>query len=75
MKLKGLRVNVDKTKTMISRADGGTAVVEGEWPCAVCRKGVGSNSILCGVCNKWVHKRCSGIRGRLQHVLGFERAL
>ena len=42
---KGLRVNVDKTKVLISREGGGTAIVEGKWPCAVCRKGVGSNSI------------------------------
>ena len=37
MEEKGLRVNAGKTKIMIS----------GEFPCAVCRTGVGSNSILC----------------------------
>ena len=63
---KGLRVNVDKTKVMISREGGGTVVVEGRWPCAVCRKGVGSNSVRCSRCAQWVHHRCSGVRGRLR---------
>ena len=35
----------------------------GEWPCGVCGKGVGRNSIQCTECEKWVHKRCSGIKG------------
>ena len=48
---------------------------EGRWPSAVCRKGVGSNSILCKSCNFWVHKRCSGIRGRLQEVPDFKSAV
>ena len=34
----------------------------GEFPCAVCRTGVGSNSIFCGGCKHWVHKKCSGLR-------------
>ena len=37
----------------------------GKFPCAVCGRGVGSNSILCGRCNKWTHKRCSRIKGTL----------
>ena len=38
----------------------------GSWPCGVCRKGVGTNSIKCNGCEKWVHKRCSGVKGNLQ---------
>ena len=34
----------------------------GEFPCAVCRTGVGSNSIFCNGCKHWVHKRCSGLK-------------
>ena len=34
----------------------------GEFPCAVCRTGVGSNSIFCNGCKHWVHKKCSGLR-------------
>ena len=33
------------------------------WPCGVCSKGVGSNSLQCTSCQKWVHKKCSGIKG------------
>ena len=34
----------------------------GEFPCAVCRTGVGSNSIFCNGCKYWVHKKCSGLK-------------
>ena len=26
-----------------------------KWPCGVCKKGVGNNSILCHGCKKWIH--------------------
>ena len=38
----------------------------GKFPCDVCRNGVGSNSILCQFCRCWVHKRYSGIGGKLK---------
>ena len=41
---------------------------EGRYPCAVCHKGVGSNSIKCNECDKWVHKKCSRVKGKLQLV-------
>ena len=31
-------------------------------PCAVCRTGVGNNSIYCNGCKLWVHKKCSGLQ-------------
>ena len=34
----------------------------GEFPCAVCRTGVGSNSIFCKGSKHWVHKKCSGLK-------------
>ena len=37
----------------------------------MCKAGVGSNSINCTSCGKWVHKRCSGLTGSL-NVVGFE---
>ena len=57
---KGLGVNVNKTKMMISCENVGTGKValEGKFPCAVYRKGVGSNSILCQFCRCLVDKRC-----------------
>ena len=38
----------------------------GKYPCGVCLTGVGSaNEIQCDGCKRWVHKKCSGIQGRL----------
>ena len=38
----------------------------GAFPCSVCRKGVGVNSVFCSICFHWVHKRCSGLTERLK---------
>ena len=35
-------------------------------PCRVFRKGFGSNSIFCDVCQSWIHKKCSDFKGRLK---------
>ena len=66
MEKKGLRVNAGKTKIMWCRLSMGQAEDCGEYPCGVCRKGVGDNSIFCVECRRWVHKRCSGISGKLK---------
>ena len=34
----------------------------GEFPCTVCRTGVGSNSIVRNGCKFWVHKKCNGLK-------------
>jgi len=39
------------------------------WPCGVCGRGVGSNSIQCTSCQKWVHKKCSGIKSNMYKVM------
>ena len=39
------------------------------WLCGVCDRGVGSNSIQCTTCHKWVHKKCSGIKGSMYKVM------
>ena len=39
------------------------------WPCGVCSKGVGGNSLQCTSCQKWVHKKCSGIKGSMLKVM------
>ena len=72
MESKGLRVNLAKTKVMISGVQNGPKFSSGKYPCAVCCKGVASNSIYCTHCNKWVHKRCSGIAGNLATVRNFK---
>ena len=63
---KGLKVNAGKSKVMVSDGVSRMSEKSGDWPCSVCGKGVASNSIQCTGCQKWVHKRCSGVRGRLQ---------
>jgi len=32
------------------------------WPCGVCGRGIGNNSIQHTSCQKWVHGKCSGIK-------------
>jgi len=72
MEAKGLRVNLGKTKVMTSCNGGGEVVASGKYPCGVCRKGVGDNSIKCTVCKKWVHKRCSRVKDELKDVLDYK---
>ena len=65
MEQKGLRVNMKKTKFLISGTGLNVLKDSGKFPWAVCRKGVGANSINCSRCQHWVHKKCSGIQGQL----------
>ena len=71
MEAKGHRVNAGKTKVMQCRVSWFQSEDSGEYPCGVCRKGVASNSIRCVECLRWVHKRCSGISGKLKSNVDF----
>ena len=62
MEKKGLRVNAGKTKIMICCMGLDLLQSSGEFLCAVCRTGVGSNSIFCNGCKHWLHKKCSGLK-------------
>ena len=62
MESKGFKVNVGKTKVLVSGKECETVVSSGEYPCGVCGRGVGRNSVFCTNCDKWVHKRCSGLQ-------------
>ena len=64
----GLRVNFGKTKVMRCKIGAGQVKSSGKYkyPCGVCKKGVGRNSILCSKCKKWIHRKCSNIKGRLK---------
>ena len=66
MEAKGLRVNKDKTKILISGPKLNTQKDSGKFPCGVCRKGVCSNSVFYSGCSCWVHKKCSGLKGKLK---------
>jgi hypothetical protein len=66
MEAKGLKMNMGKTKVMSGCVRlGGVKEPTGKWPCSICKKGVGRNSLQCIKCEKWVHKRCSGVKGSL----------
>ena len=67
MEKKGLRVNMGKTKIRESGINLDMLKKSGKYPCGVCQSGVGSsNAIFCGGCKRWVHKKCSGIKGPLR---------
>ena len=60
MEEKRLRVNAGNTKICGTGLD--LLQSSGEFPCAVCCTGVGSNSIFCNCCKYWVNKKCSGLK-------------
>ena len=62
MKEKRLGVNAGKMKIMICGTGLDLLQSSGDFPCTVCRTGVGSNSIFCNGCKRWVHKKCSGLK-------------
>ena len=66
MEKKGLRVNMGKTKIMASGMNLDLLKKSGKDSCGVCQTGVGSNSIFCGGCLWWLHKKCSGIKSPLR---------
>ena len=59
---------MNKTKLMISGERQKVRQKAVRWPCGVCSKGVGSSSLQCTSCQKWVHKKCSGIKGSMSKV-------
>ena len=63
---KGMRVDMNKTKVMISGEHPKVRQKAVRW---VCSKGVGSNSLQCTSCQKWVHKKCSGTKGIMSKVI------
>ena len=62
---KDLCVNMGKTKIyMESGINLDVLKKSGKFPCGVCLTGVGStNTIFCGGCKGWMHKKCSCIKG------------
>ena len=72
MEGKGLRVNLVKTKMMISDINRGPTFTSEKHPCGVCCKDVGSNSIFSNHCDHWLCKRFIVLNGRLGNVVDFK---
>ena len=66
---RGMRENMNKTKVTISGEWQKVSQKAVRWPCGVCGRGVGNSSIQCTSCLKWVHKKCSGIKGGMYKVI------
>ena len=62
MENRGLKINMEKTKVMITGRAPVRRQERGNYPCSSCGRGVGVNSVLCRGCGKWCHLRCSGLR-------------
>ena len=60
LELRGLKVNMEKTKMVVTGRSSTQKIKSGKYPRGCCGKGVGWNSILCTECKNWCHKRCSG---------------
>ena len=61
---KGMKINVGKTKAFYTRRNFVRMQIR-KYPCSVCGKGMGRNSVQCTKCQHWVHKRCFGVHGSL----------
>ena len=57
LKGKGLKVNVGKTKMMVSGTKEEIVLSKID-PCGICGKRVGSNDVRCTQYVKWMHGRC-----------------
>jgi len=60
---------MNKTKVMIRGEWQKVTQKAIRWPCGVCGRGIGNNSIQCTSCQKWVHGKCSGIKGGMYKVM------
>jgi len=58
---KGLKVNLGKTKVVVSGAEGEVTVSKVD-PCGICGKRVMANSVLCVKFRKWIHGRCVKVK-------------
>ena len=58
---KGLKVNVEKTKMMVSGTEGEIVLSKID-PCGICGKRVGSNAVCCTQCTKYIHGRCKKMK-------------
>ena len=58
---KGLKVNLEKMKVMVSRS-GGEVIQSRIDPCGICGRRVTVNSVLGTKCDQWIPRRCSKLK-------------
>ena len=68
VKSEGVRVGMSRTRVMMGGERQRVRQRAVGWPCGVCSKGVGVDSLQCDGCRRWVHGECSGIRGSMSKV-------
>ena len=72
MEDKGLKVNVGKTKMMVSGTEGEIVLSKID-SCEICGKRVRSNAVCCTQCTKWIHGRCTKMKkvtcGSARHLV------
>ena len=63
-RMQGLKVNIGKAKVRKTGKKEGSVFASGNYLYIVCEKGVGRNSVNCSFYKHWIHKRCSGFKGK-----------
>ena len=71
---KGLKVNIGKTKVMKCHVDANMQVESGKYPCGICGKGVGGNSIQCGSVRNGSIRNAVRVMGKLKKDPGYRCA-
>jgi len=69
METRDMRVNMNKTKVMINWEWQNVMQKAVRWSCGVCGRGIGNNSMQCTSCQKWVHRKCSCIKGSMYKLM------
>ncbi len=59
---RGLRVNIEKTKVVISGEEPKIRMESGRYPCRCCGRGMGESLVWCAGCERWCHQICAGVR-------------
>ena len=57
--MKGEESKQFEVKSGVGERGQNMQVESNKYPCGICGKGVGRNSIKCRECKKWIHKKCS----------------
>ena len=58
---KGMRVNLNKTKMMVSGLEEKVTASKID-PCGVCKRRVKVNAVFCTNCARWLHGRCTSMK-------------